>query len=131
MGANYDLLAPLPYCQQRLIALVFLFSPIWLKVFADIVMMLRLQTERMEGREIPSQHEYFKLFGLNAEKLAATHQTRSLCTCYPYEQRRRDRLVIADDHKRSLITTQVEMGVATRMACLEAVSLSAQAQEAK
>ena len=36
---------------------------------ADIVMMLRLQTERMQGREIPSQHEYFNLFGLNAEKL--------------------------------------------------------------
>ena len=48
----------------------------------------------------------------------------------PHEQRRRDRLVIADDHNRSLITTQVEMGVATRMACLEAVSVSAQAQEA-
>ena len=39
-------------------------------------------------------------------------------------------IVIADDHNRSLITTQVEMGVATRMACLEAVSLSAQAQKA-
>ena len=98
---------------------------------ADIVMMLRLQTERMEGREIPSQHEYFKLFGLNAEKLAATAPDALIMHPGPMNRGVEIDSVIADDHNRSLITTQVEMGVATRMACLEAVSLSAQAQETK
>ena len=98
---------------------------------ADIVMMLRLQTERMEGREIPSQNEYFKLFGLNAEKLAATAPDALIMHPGPMNRGVEIDSVIADDHNRSLITTQVEMGVATRMACLEAVSLSAQAQEAK
>ena len=97
---------------------------------ADIVMMLRLQTERMEGREIPSQNEYFKLFGLNAEKLAATAPDALIMHPGPMNRGVEIDSVIADDHNRSLITTQVEMGVATRMACLEAVSVSAQAKEA-
>ena len=95
---------------------------------ADIVMMLRLQTERMEGREIPSQHEYFNLFGLNAEKLAATAPDALIMHPGPMNRGVEIDLVIADDHNRSLITTQVEMGVATRMACLEAVALSAHTQ---
>ena len=97
---------------------------------ADIVMMLRLQTERMEGREIPSQHEYFNLFGLNAEKLAATAPDALIMHPGPMNRGVEIDSVIADDHNRSLITTQVEMGVATRMACLEAVALSAQTQKA-
>ena len=97
---------------------------------ADIVMMLRLQTERMEGREIPSQHEYFNLFGLNAEKLAKTAPDALIMHPGPMNRGVEIDSVIADDHNRSLITTQVEMGVATRMACLEAVALSAQTQEA-
>ena len=97
---------------------------------ADIVMMLRLQTERMEGQEIPSQHEYFNLFGLNAEKLAATAPDALIMHPGPMNRGVEIDSVIADDHNRSLITTQVEMGVATRMACLEAVALSAKAQEA-
>ena len=95
---------------------------------ADIVMMLRLQTERMEGREIPSQHEYFNLFGLNAEKLAATAPDALIMHPGPMNRGVEIDSVIADDHNRSLITTQVEMGVATRMACLEAVALSAHTQ---
>ena len=91
---------------------------------ADIVMMLRLQTERMQGREIPSQHEYFNLFGLNAEKLATTAPDALIMHPGPMNRGVEIDSVIADDHDRSLITTQVEMGVAARMACLEAVALS-------
>ncbi|MEC7208653.1 MAG: aspartate carbamoyltransferase catalytic subunit [Pseudomonadota bacterium] len=93
---------------------------------ADIVMMLRLQTERMQGREIPSQHEYFNLFGLNAEKLAKTAPDALIMHPGPMNRGVEIDSVIADDHDRSLITTQVEMGVAARMACLEAVALSSQ-----
>ena len=93
---------------------------------ADIVMMLRLQTERMQGREIPSQHEYFNLFGLNAEKLSKTAPDALIMHPGPMNRGVEIDSVIADDHDRSLITTQVEMGVAARMACLEAVALSSQ-----
>ncbi|MGB0162005.1 MAG: aspartate carbamoyltransferase catalytic subunit [Candidatus Puniceispirillaceae bacterium] len=93
---------------------------------ADIVMMLRLQTERMQGREIPSQHEYFNLFGLNTEKLAKTAPDALIMHPGPMNRGVEIDSVIADDHDRSLITTQVEMGVAARMACLEAVALSSQ-----
>ena len=93
---------------------------------ADIVMMLRLQTERMQGREIPSQHEYFNLFGLNAEKLAKTAPDALIMHPGPMNRGVEIDSVLADDHDRSLITTQVEMGVAARMACLEAVALSSQ-----
>ena len=90
---------------------------------ADIVMMLRLQTERMAGTETPSQREYFNLFGLNKEKLnrAAPHAL----IMHPGPMNRGVEIdsAIADDVEKSLIRTQVEMGVATRMACLEAVSL--------
>ena len=98
---------------------------------ADIVMMLRLQTERMQGREIPSQHEYFNLFGLNAEKLAKTAPDALIMHPGPMNRGVEIDSVIADDHNRSLITTQVEMGVAARMACLEAVALSSETAKGK
>ena len=92
---------------------------------ADIVMMLRLQHERMQGREIPSPHEYFNLFGLNAEKVnkAAPHAL----IMHPGPMNRGVEIdsSIADDREKSLINTQVEMGVAARMACLEALAIHA------
>jgi len=97
----------------------------------DIVMMLRLQSERMEGQEIPSQHEYFNLFGLNAANLAAKAPDALIMHPGPMNRGVEIDSIIADDHSRSLITTQVEMGVATRMACLEAVALSSQAKEVR
>ncbi len=89
---------------------------------ADIVMMLRLQTERMQGREIPSQHEYFNLFGLNTDKLM--HAAPNALVMHPGPMNRGVEIdsVIADDAERSLIYTQVEMGVAARMACLEGLA---------
>ena len=92
----------------------------------DIVMMLRLQQERMQGQETPSQHEYFKLFGLDKAKLANAAPNALIMHPGPMNRGVEIDSSIADDHEKSLIRTQVEMGVAARMACLEAAGLARQ-----
>ena len=92
---------------------------------ADIVMMLRLQTERMAGTETPSQREYFNLFGLNKDKLIRVAPKAQIMHPGPMNRGVEIDSAIADDVEKSLIHIQVEMGVAARMACLEAVSLRA------
>ena len=89
---------------------------------ADIVMMLRLQTERMAGTETPSQREYFNLFGLNKDKLSRVAPKALIMHPGPMNRGVEIDSAIADDVEKSLIHIQVEMGVAARMACLEAVS---------
>ena len=88
----------------------------------DIVMLLRLQTERMQGTETPSQREYFRLFGLDSEKLAGAAPGALIMHPGPMNRGVEIDSALADDHEKSLITTQVEMGVAVRMACLEAIA---------
>jgi len=90
---------------------------------ADIVMMLRLQTERMAGTETPSQREYFNLFGLNKDKLNRAAPQALIMHPGPMNRGVEIDSATADDVEKSLIRIQVEMGVAARMACLEAVSL--------
>jgi aspartate carbamoyltransferase catalytic subunit len=87
----------------------------------DIVMMLRLQLERMQGALIPSQREYFHFFGLDRQKLA--HAKPDALVMHPGPMNRGTEIdsTIADDIDRSVIREQVEMGVAVRMACLEAL----------
>ena len=92
---------------------------------ADIVMMLRLQTERMAGTETPSQREYFNLFGLNKDKLNRVAPKALIMHPGPMNRGVEIDSAIADDVEKSLIHIQVEMGVAARMACLEAVSMRA------
>ena len=92
---------------------------------ADIVMMLRLQTERMAGTETPSQREYFNLFGLNKDKLNRVAPKALIMHPGPMNRGVEIDSAIADDVEKSLIHIQVEMGVAARMACLEAVSMGA------
>ena len=87
----------------------------------EIVMMLRLQTERLEGREAPSQREYFHLFGLDTAKLQKAAPDALIMHPGPMNRGVEIDSKIADDNSKSLIRTQVELGVATRMACLEAV----------
>ena len=86
---------------------------------ADVVMMLRLQLERMDGVLAPSQREYFRFYGLDREKLACA--APGVRVMHPGPMNRGVEIdgAIADDPERSLITTQVAMGVAVRMACLE------------
>jgi aspartate carbamoyltransferase catalytic subunit len=85
----------------------------------DIVMMLRLQSERMHGSFVPSTREYFHFFGLDYDKLRAAKPDALIMHPGPMNRGVEIGSEIADDIDRSLIRSQVEMGVAVRMACLE------------
>ncbi|MAL79886.1 MAG: aspartate carbamoyltransferase catalytic subunit [Sneathiella sp.] len=86
---------------------------------ADIVMMLRLQTERMQGSFVPSIREYFHFFGLNAEKLSVAKPDALIMHPGPMNRGVEIDSETADDLNNSAISEQVEMGVAVRMACLD------------
>ncbi|ODN71747.1 aspartate carbamoyltransferase catalytic subunit [Methylobrevis pamukkalensis] len=88
---------------------------------ADIVMMLRLQRERMQGSFVPSVREYFRYFGLDAEKLAFAKPDALVMHPGPMNRGVEIDPAVADG-PQSLIREQVEMGVAVRMAVLEAVA---------
>ena len=88
----------------------------------DIVMMLRLQSERMHGTFVPSRREYFRFYGLDAEKLAAAKPDALVLHPGPMNRGVEIDTDLADDIDRSAIAEQVEMGVAVRMACLEALT---------
>ena len=88
---------------------------------ADIVMMLRLQRERMQGSYVPSTREYFHFFGLDHEKLARAKPDALIMHPGPMNRGVEIDTAVADG-AQSLIREQVEMGVAVRMAALEALS---------
>ncbi len=88
---------------------------------ADIVMMLRMQNERMKGSFIPSIREYFRFFGLDYAKLEAAKPDALIMHPGPMNRGVEIDSDLADDVERSMILQQVEMGVAVRMACLEAL----------
>jgi aspartate carbamoyltransferase catalytic subunit len=87
---------------------------------ADVVMMLRLQHERAAGRLIPSVREYYRFYGLDAEKLAWAKPDAIVMHPGPMNRGVEIDPAIADG-PRSVITEQVEMGVAVRMAVLDAL----------
>jgi aspartate carbamoyltransferase catalytic subunit len=88
---------------------------------ADIVMMLRLQRERMSGAFVPSTKEYFHFYGLDEEKL--TSHAPDALVMHPGPMNRGVEIASdVADGPRSLIRDQVEMGVAVRMATLEALA---------
>jgi aspartate carbamoyltransferase catalytic subunit len=86
---------------------------------ADIVMMLRLQTERMQGAFVPSVREYFKFFGLDKQKLSVANSEALIMHPGPMNRGVEIDSELADDLNISAISEQVEMGVAVRMACLD------------
>jgi aspartate carbamoyltransferase catalytic subunit len=88
----------------------------------DVVMMLRLQLERMDGVMAPSQREYFRFWGLDREKLA--HAAPHVRVMHPGPMNRGVEIDsdVADDLSVSLIQDQVEMGVAARMAILASLA---------
>ena len=88
----------------------------------DVVMMLRLQKERMDGGFIPSEREYFQRYGLDFKKLS--HAKDDAIVMHPGPMNRGVEIDgdIADDVTRSVIQEQVEMGVAVRMAIMELLS---------
>ena len=89
---------------------------------ADVVMMLRLQKERMTRGLVPSVREFFRFYGLDAEKLA--HARPDAMVMHPGPMNRGVEIdsAVADDPARSVIKEQVEMGVAVRMAVLDQLS---------
>jgi len=88
---------------------------------ADIVMMLRLQKERMSGSYIPSLSEYFHFYGLDEKKLSYAKPDALVMHPGPMNRGVEIDSTVADG-AQSLIREQVEMGVAVRMAVLEALS---------
>lgn len=88
---------------------------------ADIVMMLRLQRERMNGSFVPSSAEYFAYFGLDEKKLGYAKPDAMVMHPGPMNRGVEINTSVADG-PQSLIREQVEMGVAARMAVLEALS---------
>lgn len=89
---------------------------------ADVVMMLRLQRERMTGGLVPSSREFFRFYGLDAEKLALAKPDAIVMHPGPMNRGIEIDSAIADDPERSVIGEQVEMGVACRMAVLDVLA---------
>ena len=85
----------------------------------DVVMMLRLQKERMDGGFIPSEREYYHRFGLDAEKLSFAAPDAIVMHPGPMNRGVEIDGTLADDINRSVIQDQVEMGVAVRMAAMD------------
>jgi aspartate carbamoyltransferase catalytic subunit len=96
---------------------------------ADVVMMLRIQTERLAGAIVPSMHEYARTFGLNARVLSLAKPDAIVMHPGPINRGVEIDPRIADG-PRSVILEQVEAGVAVRMAVLESVIATGDAQRA-
>mgnify|MGYP001373445663 FL=1 len=121
MGARVRLIAPktlIPYGAEHLGVEVFHDMAEGLKD-CDIVMMLRLQQERMQSNYFPSVREYFTYFGLDYEMLANAKPDALIMHPGPMNRGVEIDAEVADDFYRSVIREQVEMGVAVRMAALE------------
>ncbi|MBU2994168.1 aspartate carbamoyltransferase catalytic subunit [Octadecabacter sp. 1_MG-2023] len=94
----------------------------------DVVMMLRLQKERMDGGFIPSEREYFHRYGLDAEKLSYAKDDAIVMHPGPMNRGVEIDGQIADDINRSVIQEQVEMGVAVRMAAMDLLARNLRAK---
>ena len=88
---------------------------------ADVVMMLRLQMERMDAGYLPSRREYFRFYGLTRPRLALARPDALVMHPGPMNRGIEIESAVADG-ERSVITEQVEMGVAVRMAVLDLLS---------
>lgn len=122
MGARVRVVAPtslLPTSIEHMSVDVFTDMEAGLKN-ADVVMMLRLQRERMAGAYVPSVREYFHFFGLDEQKLKAAKPNALIMHPGPMNRGVEIASSVADG-PQSLIQQQVEMGVAVRMAVIEAL----------
>lgn len=88
----------------------------------DVVMMLRLQNERMDGTFVASAREYHALYGLTYERLKRAKPDALVMHPGPMNRGVEIASNVADDVDRSVIAEQVEMGVAVRMACLDVLT---------
>lgn len=96
---------------------------------ADVAMMLRLQSERMTGQFIPSEREYHHLYGLTKARLERAAPDALVMHPGPMNRGVEIDSEVADMLDRSIITRQVEMGVAMRMACLDVLTRRARQVE--
>ena len=127
LGANVRLIGPptlMPADAEGWGARVFTSMREGLKD-ADVVMMLRLQTERMQGGFIPSPREFFWFYGLDDEKLSVAKPGALVMHPGPMNRGIEIDSTVADNPAISLIEKQVRMGVAMRMAVLEALASNA------
>ena len=121
LGAEVRVVSPpalLPACIDSFGATIFTDFNAAIKG-SDVVMMLRLQNERMQGDFIPSPREYFHLYGLDEQRLALAKPDALIMHPGPMNRGVEIASSVADHVERSAITEQVEMGVAVRMACLD------------
>ena len=121
MGANVRIIAPptlMPAQPEQLGAKVYYNMREGIKD-CDIIMMLRIQMERMESNFIPSIREYFHFWGLDESKLALAKEDALIMHPGPINRGVEIDTKLADDLNRSVILDQVEMGVAVRQAVLE------------
>lgn len=123
LGANVRIVGPstlLPSEPDRLGCQAF--TDMWEGIAdADVVMMLRLQRERMTGSYVPSSREFYHYFGLDHDKLSYAKPDALIMHPGPMNRGVEIASTVADD-TRSVIREQVEMGVAVRMAVLEALA---------
>ena len=121
LGAEVNVVAPktlLPHSIERLGVKAFTDMKKGLDK-CDIVMMLRLQNERMHGSFLPSAREYYEYFGLTPDKLKCAKKDALIMHPGPMNRGVEIDTNLADDINRSVIREQVELGVAVRMACLK------------
>ena len=124
MGAHVRVIAPptlLPAAIERLGVEVFHDMRRGLGG-CDVIMMLRLQQERMQGTFVPSTREYFRFYGLDESKLAEARPEALILHPGPMNRGVEIDSAVADDITRSAILDQVELGVAVRQGCLDALS---------
>ena len=131
LGANVRLCAPpalMPVGIEEMGAQVFHDFDAALRG-ADVVMMLRLQSERMSGQFIPSAREYHHLYGLTKSRLDRAGADTLVMHPGPMNRGVEIDSEVADMIDRSIITRQVEMGVAIRMVCLDVLTRRARGVE--
>jgi aspartate carbamoyltransferase catalytic subunit len=133
MGARVRVVAPptlLPRACDRLGVEVHTHMNEGLKN-CDVVMMLRLQKERMQGAFVPSEREFFRFYGLTPEKLAVA--SPDVLVMHPGPMNRGVEIAtsVADDLQHSAIEEQVEMGVAVRMGCMDVLTRHMRQEEGK
>ena len=85
---------------------------------SDVVMMLRIQKERIDNTELPSVDDYYQSFGLTYEKLKKAKNNVIVMHPGPINRNIEIESSLADDLSKSVINEQVENGVSVRMACL-------------
>jgi aspartate carbamoyltransferase catalytic subunit len=88
---------------------------------ADVVIMLRLQNERMSGAMLPSAGEYFKRFGLTGDKLALAKPDAIVMHPGPINRGVEIDSSVADG-QASVILPQVTFGIAVRMAVMSTIA---------